>query len=108
MDRLFKALLIVSIAFLAFIGGAFVILMKVFPYEHLNDAHMAMIALYHQKEDYQSPYNTNIWRPARTEQRGVTIYKRGQAYNGFTLYTSGHAQKAFLIAWVTPPGDMVW
>jgi hypothetical protein len=97
LDRIFYAILIISIAFLAFAGGAFVVLAQVGPYNYFNDAYQAMTALYSQKTQYKSPYQTDLWRPARTEQRGVTIYKRGQAYNGFTLYTSGHAQKAFLI-----------
>ncbi|HKH20948.1 MAG TPA: hypothetical protein VKB53_08710, partial [Gammaproteobacteria bacterium] len=74
MDRIFKFLVIVSVAFLAFIGGAFVILTQVFPSGYLSDAHEAMVALYHQQEDYKSPYVTNLWRPARTDERGVTVY----------------------------------
>jgi hypothetical protein len=97
LDRIFYAILIISIAFLAFAGGAFVVLAQVGPYNYFNDAYQAMTALYSQKTQYKSPYQTDLWRPVRTEQRGVTIYKRGQTYNGFTLYTSGHAQKAFLI-----------
>ena len=97
MDRIFSTLLIVAIAFLAFVGGAFVVLTKVFPYDYFNNAYQAMDALYHQQEDYQTPYQTNLWRPARTGQRGVTIHKAGKAYDGLTLYNSSHAQKAFLI-----------
>lgn len=55
-----------------------------------------MLAVYHQSADYQSPYRTNLWRPARTDQRGVTVHEPG-AYDGLTLYASSHAQKAFLI-----------
>jgi hypothetical protein len=98
MDRIFKFLVIVSVAFLAFIGGAFVILTQVFPSGYLSDAYEAMVALYHQQEDYKSPYVTNLWRPARTDERGVTVYNQAKTYDGFTLYTSAHAQKAFLIS----------
>jgi outer membrane protein assembly factor BamB len=97
LDKLYKFVLIVSIAFLAFVGGAFVILTKVFPYEYFNQAYQAMDALYHQQQDYQTPYQTNLWRPARTDRRGVTIHKPDKAYEGLTLYTSSHAQKALLI-----------
>ena len=98
MEKVFNLLLIITIAFLAFIGGAFVILTKTFPYDYLNNAHEAMIAVYKQKTEYKSPYQTDLWRPARTDKRGVTIYKPQKAYNGYTLYSSSHAQKAFLIS----------
>lgn len=98
METLFNLLRIVAIAFLAFVAGAFVVLTRVFPYEHFNNAYQALDALRHQQEDYESPYVTNLWRPARTDARGVTIYKRGKTYDGLTLYTSSHAQKASLIS----------
>ncbi|MGH8501801.1 MAG: arylsulfotransferase family protein [Gammaproteobacteria bacterium] len=97
MDRIFYPLLVLCVAFLTFVGGAFVVLTKVFPYEYFNDAYEAMVAVYHQRADYKTPYQTNLWRPTRTDERGVTTYKRGKAYNGLTLYASSHAQKAFLI-----------
>jgi len=97
LDRIFSALLIIAIAFLAFVGCAFVVLTKVFPHDYFNNAYQAMVAVYHQRSDYKSPYQTNLWRAARTEQRGVTIHKAGKTYDGLTLYTSSHAQKAFLI-----------
>jgi len=97
LDRIFYPLLVLCVAFLTFVAGAFVVLTKVFPYEHFHDAYEAMQALYHQSADYESPYLTNLWRPARTDQRGVTINEPGETYDGLTLYASSHAQKAFLI-----------
>lgn len=97
MDKLFSLILVVAIAFLAFVGGAFVVLTKVFPYDYFNDAYQAMVAVYHQSKDYQSAFQTNLWRLARTDERGVTRHDASKAYDGFTLYTSAHAQKAFLI-----------
>ncbi len=97
MDKLFSLLVVVAIAFLAFVGGAFVVLTKTFPYNYFNNAYQAMDALYHQREDYQTPYQTNLWRPARNEQRGVTVYKSGKVHDGFTLYSSSDAQRAMLI-----------
>lgn len=97
MDRLFNLLLVIAIAFLAFVGGALVVLTKTFPYDYFNDAYQAMDALYHQREDYQTPYQTNLWRSARTQQRGVTVYKRTKAFNGFTLYSASDTQRAMLI-----------
>jgi outer membrane protein assembly factor BamB len=98
LDKFFFVVLVIAIAFLTFIGGAFVVLTKVFPYGYLNDAYQAMNALSKQSSDYGSPYKTNLWRPARTDARGVTRYNKAKAYNGLTLYASSHAQKAFLIS----------
>lgn len=97
MDRIFSLLVVVAMAFLAFVGGAFIVLTKAFPYEYFNNAYQALDALYHQRQDYLTPYQTNLWRPARADQRGVTVYKPGKAYNGFTLYSSSNAQKALLV-----------
>jgi hypothetical protein len=90
--------LVIAVAFLAFVGGAFVVLTKAFPYDHLNRAYRGIIALHDKTTRYKTPYETNLWRRARTEQQGVTRYVKERAYNGLTLYTSRHAQKAFLIA----------
>jgi hypothetical protein len=98
VDTVLNLLRILAIAFLAFLGGAFVVLTKVFPYDYLDEAHEALVAVYKQQTEYKSPYQTNLWRKARTDARGVTINKRGKTYAGYTLYTSGHAQKAFLIS----------
>lgn len=97
MNKIFNLLGIIAIVVLAFVGGAVVVLAEVFPYDYLDDARRALIALYKQKTDYKSPYQSNLWRPARTDERGVTIYKPARTYDGFTLYSSSHAQKAFLI-----------
>ncbi len=97
MEKAFNLLLIIAIAFLAFVGGAFVVLTKAFPYEYFNNAYQAMDALYHQSQDYQSPYQTNLWRPTRTDLRGVTLHKPGKVFYGFTLYSSSDAQRAILI-----------
>jgi hypothetical protein len=55
LDAIFNLLRIIAIAFLAFLGGAFVVLTKVFPYDYLNNAHEAIIAVYKQQTEYESP-----------------------------------------------------
>ena len=97
MDTVFNLLRIIAIAFLAFVGGAFVVLTKTFPYDYFNDAYQAIIAVHDQKTRYKSPLQTDLWRAARTAKRGVTLYDKAKAFIGFTLYSSSQAQKAFLI-----------
>lgn len=98
LDRIFFPVLIISIAFLAFVAGTFVILAKVFPYDYFSDAYQGMVSLYKHETEYRSPYQTSLWRKARTDERGVTRHDPQRAYNGLTLYASSHAQKAFLIS----------
>ena len=42
-------------------------------------------------------WNSNAWRPARTDARGVLRYDPQRAYQGVTLYVSAHEQAAVLI-----------
>lgn len=100
MDRTDRAGLVVfcvAIAFLAFLAGAYVTLAKLFPYGYLNDAYKAAQALraQHAVED---PYTqTDLWRPARRDDRGVTVFDSAKAFSGYTLYTSGDGTYAQLI-----------
>jgi outer membrane protein assembly factor BamB len=97
LDRIHAFALVGSIAFLSFVAGSLVVLAQVFPYNYLSDAYRGGRSLWAQMTEYGSPYETDLWRPARTERSGVTLYDPDKAYNGFTLYTSSHAQKAILI-----------
>ena len=96
--RLGDWLFVAALLFLAFLAGAFAILAKVFPYGYLHDAYRAGAALVDQMTKYDSPVQTNLWAPARRPEAGVTVFDRLRAQPGYTLYTSGHAQKAFLVS----------
>lgn len=95
---LFVALALLSLVFLAGLGGAFIVLHKVWPYYWLYSAYRAGVAAVEAETEYDSPEQTNMWAKARRPDRGVTIYERDRAYDGLTLYTSSHAPTAFLIA----------
>lgn len=96
-ERTGSALFFLAIAFLGFVAGALVVLSEVFPYKHFDDAYKAALAL-KQLSAIDSPYTqTDLWRNARTDERGVTIKKSDAAYEGLTLYTSGDGVYANLI-----------
>ena len=96
-DRVGFAAFFVACLFLAFLGGTMVVLAKVFPYEFVNDAYKAGHALIVQ-DSIDDPYTqTDQWRIARTERRGVTIHDPARAYEGYTLYTSGGGPVASLV-----------
>ncbi|GAB3679101.1 arylsulfotransferase family protein [Salinisphaera aquimarina] len=96
-DRFSFAAFFVACLFLAFIGGTFVVLAKVFPYEYLSDAYKAGTALIAQDSVTDRYTQTDQWRDARTNDRGVTINDTDRAYNGYTLYTGGGSAYASLI-----------
>lgn len=96
-DRAGFVLFFIAIAFLAFLAGAYIAVAKVFPYEHFNNAYKAGEALFKQLS-VSDPYTqTDLWREARSDKRGVTIYDPSRTENGYTLYTSGDGTYASLI-----------
>ncbi|HEY1075907.1 MAG TPA: arylsulfotransferase family protein [Fontimonas sp.] len=96
-DRIFNGIAIVALMALAFLAGSYAMLAKQFPYQGLHDAYRAAKALIDQHRELGSAHTTNLWQPARTAQRGVTMAQRDRAQPGYTLYTSGHMQAAYLI-----------
>jgi len=96
-DRASFAVFILACLSLAFVAGLFVAIAQVFPYRHANDAYLAANALIGQSS-IKNPYTqTNLWRRARTDKRGMTIHDSERAHSGYTLYTSGDGAYASLV-----------
>lgn len=98
LDRLAYVLFLLAIIFLAFVSGALSSVAAVFPSTYVRDAYLGATALMAKRNDYVNPFTTDLWAPARTAQRGVTVYDRQKAFSGLTLYTSGDAPAARLVA----------
>lgn len=96
-SKLGSAAFVIALLFLAFIAGALVMLAELHPSETLRNAYRAAEAVLSKQTDYQDPLKTDLWRPARSDERGVTINETGQALDGYTLYTSGDGPHARLI-----------
>ncbi|MCQ4326683.1 hypothetical protein CXK94_15600 [Stutzerimonas stutzeri] len=96
-DRAGFALFCAAMVFLAFVGGAFVVLSKSFPYSYFNDAYKAAQATFGQLSATNLHTETHLWREARRDDRGVTVNNTELAYPGLTLYTSGDGSYANLI-----------
>ncbi len=90
--------LVLAIAFLAFVAGSFVTFKSIFPGKQLTDAFKGGQALLEKETAYNSPFPQELWQPARTEAKGVTIHDPSRAYNGLTLYSAGDGQKVRLIS----------
>jgi hypothetical protein len=89
---------VAAVAFLAFIAGALSDVAGVGPSGYIRDAYRAGLALMEKRSLPDKPYPTDLWREAQSERRGVTVHDEARASAGFTLYTSGHAPAAFLMA----------
>ena len=87
----------VAVAGLGFVAGSVATLSEAGPARIVEHAYRAGTALYSKATQYSDPLQFDLWRPARTDQQGVTRYDPSKADNGLTLYTSGHDQKARLI-----------
>src|SRR5262245_20870736 len=97
LDRISLAGCLLAALFLCFIGGAWVVLARVFPYPHLADAYEGGKALLAKETEYLDPYKTDFWKPAWTSDKGVTRHDAARAQQGLTLYTSGQEARAYLV-----------
>lgn len=97
IDKAGAFVFVLALLFIAFVGGAIVVLAKLPPAGYLGDAYEAAVALFEQKTAYTDPILTNFWNPARSPERGVTILDAGQVAPGYTLYTSTDCGCARLI-----------
>ena len=68
-----------------------------FPAERLDQAFRSTAAFSDRLLSYRDPLATDFWYPARSDARGVLRHDPAKAQEGLTLYSSGHASKAFLI-----------
>lgn len=97
VDGILNAAFIGALVFLALIAGAVLTAAKVFPGPQLADAYEGGKALYDKISTSADPYSSDLWKPERTLEKGVTVYDPSQAENGVTLYASGHEAAAYLI-----------
>jgi hypothetical protein len=98
LDRITLGGCLLAALFLCFVGGAWVVLAKVFPYQYLSEAYEGGKALLEKETQYRDPYKTDFWKPARTTATGVTRHDPAKAQPGLTLYTSGQEARAYLVA----------
>jgi len=93
----YAATCVAAVAFLAFIAGSIATINEARSARVLTDAYRAGAALYGKMTQDDGPLPYDLWRPARTAGRGVTVHEPGKAQDGLTFYTSGHDQNAYLI-----------
>jgi hypothetical protein len=96
-----RLVLFIAVAFLGFIVGSAAMEFNFYPSVYLRNVWLGGRAFYGVMTEYRTTLrdvtSTDLWHLARAQSVGVTLYRQDKAYNGLTLFTSGHAQKAFLM-----------
>jgi Arylsulfotransferase (ASST) len=87
-----------AVGFLGFVAGSYAMFSEAWPARYLADAYRGGEALLAAQTQYDSPFPSGFWEPARTARGGVTTYDPAKALNGYTLFTSGEGQRAALIS----------
>lgn len=96
-EYLFITASLFSIVFLGFILGIAMMEFKFWPYPLFKDAYNAAKA-WNERLTPRSRYNTSLYHHTTYTEIGVLQYNQEKAYNGLTLFTSGHAHQAFLLS----------
>ncbi|MDN5871185.1 MAG: arylsulfotransferase family protein [Nitrococcus sp.] len=91
------AIFLFALLVLGYVAGSLTTLADAFPSRYVQHAYRAFNALALRHAYAENPYTSNLWVPARTPQRGVTVYDAERAYTGPTLYATGQGAKAILI-----------
>ncbi len=96
-EYLFITASLFSIVFLSFILGIAMMEFRFWPYSLFKDAYNAAKA-WNERLTPLSRYETDFYSLNNYPKSGVLRYNREKAYDGLTLFTSGHAQRAFLLS----------
>jgi Arylsulfotransferase (ASST) len=98
LGNAYKVAFVLALCFLCFMWGLITPFSRTFPYGILINSIRGSQAWIVGRR-YADPYQAFSWvkpRPSK-EGFGVTRYDPERAYNGYTLFTAGHTQGAFLI-----------
>src|SRR5690606_7356526 len=97
-DRWLFAAFLAALALLVFLAGSLLTAAGLPPGPQVERAWQAGRAWYAKLFHYDNVYFSDLWHPARTERRGVTVNVPELVSPGVTLYTSGHEASAFLVS----------
>ena len=97
LDRVLHAGFFVALLLLVLVAGAVLTTADVFPGPQIARAYQGGKALYDKMTAYDDVFASDLWHPARSTDRGVTVHHPFRAQDGVTLYTSGHEAGAWLI-----------
>jgi Arylsulfotransferase (ASST) len=90
-DRIFWGAFVMAIGFLCLVAGFVTTQLNVFPSTYF------LMAFAELGTTPQTKYQSDLYLPAPPGDTGVTRYDSERAYNGYTLFTAGDPQGAFLV-----------
>lgn len=88
---------IIALVFLSFVGGAASDQYDIAIFRPVREALIAGRALWRRHEIGSSSLNAELWRPVRGQRPGIVTHDREQAYDGYTLFSTGASAEAYLI-----------
>lgn len=97
-DAVARIVFFAALAFLIFLAGVMVSVANVFPANYVKNAYRGGTALYEKLNLQRNRYATDLWVHERDGRRGVTVHDADRMQPGLTLYTTGEAPKAVLMA----------
>jgi hypothetical protein len=91
-------LFLLGVAVFSFVAGTLVVEFRLFPYpQALSPAFQAARAWRYRIAATSCLRETDLWYPTDFRERGVVRHDPAKAFEGYTFYTSSHAQGAILI-----------
>jgi hypothetical protein len=90
-DRIFWGAFVVATGFLSLVAGFLTTELKIFPSTYFREAFLEL------GSGSRDKYNSDLYLAAPAGDAGVTRYDSERAYNGYTLFTAGDPQGAFLV-----------
>ncbi len=97
-QKLFFVALFISLLFMGMVYGMVAYKMELWPFPLFRDAYRSAKALQEKVKPRSKYDDRKLFPRTRYLESGIFKYNQDKADNGLTLFTSGHAQKAFLIA----------
>lgn len=95
--RLYVLVSVLGLTVLSYIGGTFSATFETFPYKQwIKPAFRALAAKMQKRAAASAELTRSIWHRARFSGRGV-VERTDGAFDGYTLYSSGHKSGAFLV-----------
>ncbi|MBN1518239.1 aryl-sulfate sulfotransferase [Candidatus Sumerlaeota bacterium] len=100
LDQFIYACSLLSLGFLLYLGGAFSVYFKIFPFyldSPFDRAFVGMKAEHSRHKMLSMGRLNDFYFPVDHDKREVTIYQPKACYNGYTVFCSGHSTEIQLI-----------
>jgi hypothetical protein len=97
LDRVLLVGFVLGAAFLVFTGGMAVAVFRVPPYPWMADAYQAAQSMTRWVGLRSQQHSPVIWKKDREQGSGLVEHQPAQSFDGYTLFSSGHATSPVLL-----------